>query len=471
MSSIDFHVLLPVWGEDYVDLFLTLTLPAQLSDGNIPYLRNISGNHRYKIYTSRYDAQRIERSPAYSKLANLIETEINYIDDLLEVYNKAGINQHGAMTICHARGVEDANLAGAAVIFLCSDTIIADGGIKRISEVAMWGKRAIMTGGYRVAKSIIPEVIRRYSYPEKHCISIPPRDLVKLSLANIPGQSFVNRNFTDGGWPSNLYWKVGEEGVIQRGMHLLPIMVNPLNKVSIVDNSILEDPATFYGHATDGSDYVRQAVPDYDDVYIVEDSDELVIFDVFSQSGCSSGKEEINPPDRLFSFKMAIWMNENLYPYHVRYFKHRIRFHYGKFSSIWEEVEAESNTLVDDVYACLQLLNTHVLKIRNILTYENIDDIFCILDEVIENTEKLVEKDKLEKASMVFSKVLENVENVRATLMNNIAVIHIKEGRLEIARWLLEQMVREGIGNDIAVANLQVLEELMRNHACSENNL
>ena len=69
------HLIMAVWGRSYVDLFLDLSLPSQLSAGN---LREASqkGNLLYKIYTTKNDIEQITQHPSFKRLSSLVETKI-----------------------------------------------------------------------------------------------------------------------------------------------------------------------------------------------------------------------------------------------------------------------------------------------------------------------------------------------------------------------------------------------------------
>ncbi|MDN3513521.1 MAG: hypothetical protein NG747_03865 [Candidatus Brocadia sp.] len=65
-------------------------------------------------------------------------------------------------------------------------------------------------------------------------------------------------------------------------------------------------------------------------------------------------------------------------------------------------------------------------------------------------------------AHVLFSRMLDRINGVKRTLMNNIAVLHIQEERLEIAEEILTQLMREDCGISDAQENLQKLR-IMKN--------
>ena len=65
----EIHIVNLVWGKVFLDLFLKITLPNQLTDKNLIFLSNqINVNVIYKIYTTDKDKKIIEASESYQRL-------------------------------------------------------------------------------------------------------------------------------------------------------------------------------------------------------------------------------------------------------------------------------------------------------------------------------------------------------------------------------------------------------------------
>jgi hypothetical protein len=84
-----------------------------------------------------------------------------------------------------------------------------------------------------------------------------------------------------------------------------------------------------------------------------------------------------------------------------------------------------------------------------------------IINKAIEEGEVFVGKGSMEKASVLFSLILDKVNELKGTVVNNLAVIHAQEGRLEMAEWLLEYLLKEGYNVDEATANLERVRNLL----------
>ena len=83
-----FHFCSVVWGESFVDKFLNLSLPCQLSLGNLPAISfSKKAGHKYYVFTTSQDARVIQKSPTFVRLSETISTEIHLADDVMERMN------------------------------------------------------------------------------------------------------------------------------------------------------------------------------------------------------------------------------------------------------------------------------------------------------------------------------------------------------------------------------------------------
>jgi hypothetical protein len=108
-ADIKFHFLTAVWGEAYVETFLSVALPNQLSPGNIPSLRSLD-RCIYKIFTTDEDAERIKAAPALKSLVNLMPVEVVTMRGV-----DLNASKYDLSTQCYRQGIHDADKVGAAI--------------------------------------------------------------------------------------------------------------------------------------------------------------------------------------------------------------------------------------------------------------------------------------------------------------------------------------------------------------------
>jgi hypothetical protein len=129
---------------------------------------------------------------------------------------------------------------------------------------------------------------------------------------------------------SFLYWQVASEGFIMRCFHLHPILVNPADGFPRLRRTI------------DGSDFVRQACPNVDGLYVIQDSDEAMYFSVAPPE---QSAEWIDRPKRDYQHVVQWARTMGISKHNLYYLDKIIRFHTGEISEKWAAVEKMSDEL------------------------------------------------------------------------------------------------------------------------------
>jgi hypothetical protein len=158
----------PVWGEPYVSIFTNITLPSQLSAGNLGAFEK--GEVQYVIVTTGHDERKIRESAALKQLQDV--AAVSFI-------------RHQAINgeTSYARQTRAANLAlrqvnsEKSVFFLTADDFFADGlfgyARKRLTE----GARAVIVPTLRANQSGFNAHLRALGVT-----SLKPRELVQLIM-------------------------------------------------------------------------------------------------------------------------------------------------------------------------------------------------------------------------------------------------------------------------------------------------
>jgi O-methyltransferase len=314
-----FHLINVTWGENHTGLFLDVSLPTQLSQGNLPVLAGRPGSV-YKIYAPADEVERISANASYQRLCAIMPAKIIEI----EIGNAA---PHEILTQCHKQAIRDAESVGAAIVFLAPDTALGDGAFATLARLEAAGKKAVMACGVRVTKeSFVPEFLERFRPHGEAAIDLAPRDLCDLSLEHLHAMTEARFWPAATGWPSNLYWAVGRDGLICHCFHLHPMMV------------VASHTGVSFSSTIDG-DYVDQACGQPDDVYVVTDSDELSIFEISSvRHNC-----DIHRRDPLHACSVGLWGAAFANRTHRRLFEFPIRIHRAAYTAAWDAMQAQSD--------------------------------------------------------------------------------------------------------------------------------
>ena len=303
-----FHVVTVVWGSAFIDLFLSVCVPNQLSHGNLGALPQGS---RYRIFTEAEDVPRLTDSPALEALRAVLPVDVVAV-------SMTGVdgNRYKRMTACHSRAAGDAAEAEAALIFLAPDLVLAvlSTGV-RLSREGFLAERGDAGGR-----------------------SLPPRELVRIAMRHLhPATvSLMVDGTATNTVPTSVYWPVrtgGEiAGLLVRSFHLHPFLIDPVRRHQL-------PTGTIDGH------YVMECCPDLRDVYVAADSDELVVFELSPAERTIGNDARRQGVSMLRLAAVAAGCN----PFQRSHWEHIIRLHAGDVDEAWTDAENASRRLARDL--------------------------------------------------------------------------------------------------------------------------
>ncbi len=328
----NYRFITVVWGEAFVKMLVEMAIPNQLSPGNLPSIPNLESS-KYVIYTVPEDARTIQESRSYSLLSSMVPVEFIYIDD--DVLQR---NKYAVLTDCSVRDLRATESEDVAYVYLYPDVLWADGSFKTMSEITEAGKRAILVGPLSVNRETAFEAAGRFISPEDGSINVSSRQLVKFGLDHldsyVDGLCWGSPHFDNS--PAQIYWRVEDEGMLMRGFPLGPFMVRP------------KGPMSYFAGSVDDGDFIRRACPEFDDIHVVEDSDEIFHISL-------APSPDLNPPNKARPVDVARWAAKNTNRHQRRFFEYRIRAHHSDLTPAWKEIEAESDKVVAAVRSFLRL--------------------------------------------------------------------------------------------------------------------
>jgi hypothetical protein len=316
-----FDVVTVVWGARYLQLFLDVCVPNQLTAGNIDALPSGS---RYRVFTSPDDVGLLEASRVMCDVSSLMPVDVVPMREL----SAASKNRFSRMTFCHRQALMDAHRRQSAVIFLCGDHVLSKGAFAAVVRRHEAGMRAVMCAGLRVHREPIVTALRAWNGA-----GVEPRELVAQALGH--PHPFTVAHIVDSPAtalePISAYWSVTGEGILVRGIHLHPLMVDPLYPEVLPEDTI-------DGH------YVNRACPVRSQVHVVRDSDELVLFETSPLDEALPGTAR----GGLSRWRTATMMSHS--DSHQRwYWGQSIRLHACECSDRWRIAEERSDRFARSV--------------------------------------------------------------------------------------------------------------------------
>jgi hypothetical protein len=330
-------LLMPVWGAQFVGRFLEFCLPTMLAPNNIPALAKALPC-RFVLLSSEADEPVIRAHPAWRKLERICEVEIRSIDDLI-----TQANHTATITLAFERAVRQAGHAirRTCFMFLMSDYLVADGSFKSVLTAIQKGASCVLAGNFQIISEDAIPVLRQHFDSTSHEIVLPPRDLVRWSLAHLHPATvanIVNFGLTHNSHTNRLFWRVDEDTLIGRFYLIHPIAIHP----EIDDFTI--------GASWDYS-FVPELCPSGNAVTMTDSDDYLVV--EWQRRGYESENLRAGPIDAAsLAESLADWATEN----HRRNVRQVVTFHAAELPPNLQQVIEQSDAFLQNVRDRLQAL-------------------------------------------------------------------------------------------------------------------
>ncbi|RMH36201.1 MAG: hypothetical protein D6690_07025 [Nitrospirae bacterium] len=428
-----------VWGKTYTQWFMQVGLPSHLAPGNLGLFgQSHTLQGEYHIFTTTNDAAVIKMCPAFRQLANMVQPYIHPIDNLIARYEAEAISKYDVMSLCHAHSVQRAAQIGAGLVVLAPDLVLADGGMQTLLDLASSGKKLVLTGSLRViGESFIREI---HPCADKgHDVSLPlhARELVELVFKHWHpfNQTYLwNSEFFNRRWPAFLFWSVPNEGLVQRGIHLHPLLSFPTTGQQYRWSKDL---------GIDGLDYMIRVCPDQDDLHVIGDSDHVYYVNLDPQWN------DALPRHKASALDIARWVIRQTCDHHRWSMTQPIRHHMGACSSAWLSVEKESESAIHTILKYVEVFEQHA-------------------DLLQELEGRFAEQEG--KIRELIGKCAFLVQD-GARLRNLLGVEYYKAGRLPEAKTFWETALRMDPSCVDAQENLSVLDQSSKSMASTPPSL
>ncbi len=257
-------VLLPVWGYDFTQQFLKLSLPTLLAPGNLPTLAQTLPTE-FIFLTGRKDEAMIRESAGYRHLSKFCSIGFYPIDELVTEGNHST-----TVTLAFASAVRrtgDAML-DTCFFFLVSDYIVADGSLASAIKPMLAGASAVQAGNFQITTEDAVPWLEAEIERSEDVLVLSPRQLMREALSRIHPATVantVNVPVSHNSHCNRLFWRVDSDTLIGRFYLLHMLCIRP----EIVDFVI--------GASCDYS-FIPEMCPS-GNVGIITDSDEYLVIE------------------------------------------------------------------------------------------------------------------------------------------------------------------------------------------------
>jgi hypothetical protein len=339
------RVITYAWGDSYIEDLLSLTIPALLAPGNLPYLAS-QLSCEVVILTEERLFDRVTRNPAIQRLRTICPFKLIGLDDLITAPDK----KYGmALTYALHRGFADLGPAMTDhwLIFLNADFVLAEGSLRNLLDHLLRGERLVASPSYCViAREAKPELLRRVD-PQTAALSMSPREMAKLALAhrhNTIRSKTVNQSAFHIRYMEQFYWLLDDATLLG---HQMPVAI-----VGLRPECYVADPNSYWDHGL-MREFCPTAAPD-----VIGDSDEFLMIELREQDVAHDQILPGWPQARELGERMISWVT----PYQRDFARYPLTLHAGELPADIEEGRRRLNAFVDEVLSYVPAdLPSHVL--------------------------------------------------------------------------------------------------------------
>lgn len=350
--KIDFVTV--VWGNDFVDLFLSVCLPSQLTSNNLPALP--IGEFKYIIYSETKHFEAIKTDKCFSQLERIgINVELRPIE--FSATTSSSVEKYNRLTHCHSHALSKTSENNDLFSWLVPDGYYPDGFFKSLWKLKNKNPRLIVAPWVRVEfDNFLTNLQRTLTIGEQNNrptpiekssliknfllndIKLSTRELVRLTIKTlhpITRSLFVGTE-PSSDWPANIYYQV-PHGIIAKHFHLHPILMKPMKSENIKDGTL--DSAGFF--ASQGFTNKNTLSSD--------DSDENLWFVEISTNNHQLTERVVNEP--LNHYRITSWAEKHSDELQKSsFFKINFKFH-------WKEIDESWNVHIKAAEQCYRNVN------------------------------------------------------------------------------------------------------------------
>ena len=329
-----FRVLVPVWGEAYVDKFCRFALPALLADGNLPALAR-RGDCEVLVLTTRESAAIIDRKGSLAPLAAICRHAFILIDDLL-AFDEYGM----VLTVAYGRGIASMGerQTETAFVFLNADFVFSDGLLAAVLDRIERGYRAVLVPSLRCVAEQVTRQLDREVARHEGVLPLYPAELVRLALDNLhptAAASVVNEGQRHSEVANQFFWRVDDRTLLGRYFLMFMLCIRP------------ETP---FRQAVGWCDYafVPELVPS-GNLDIIADSADGFVLELQARDGEAGTLRDGRFTPEDYAPRLSHWTTDE----HRRYARHDVVFQAGREPAGLDRAKAEFGTFMAELFGKL----------------------------------------------------------------------------------------------------------------------
>ena len=231
------RMIIPIWGEDYIERWLALSFASLCSEGNIPYLDEHS-DLELALATKSDDAARMRGDGRFARMTQGLRIVFVGIDEFFPPRDQ--VSYGVPLALAYGKAIAELGEArlGSFVIIMTADMILSAGSLKSLLDRLEEGYAIVTAPSIRVvdaeARPLLLDRVDReagvMTMSSRHMMAV-----VNAHLHNTVRARTVNEaEFIDSTYYHNIYWRVSDDCLAGHYFLLMPLcfqMQRPLTKV------------------------------------------------------------------------------------------------------------------------------------------------------------------------------------------------------------------------------------------------
>jgi hypothetical protein len=325
------RVITYAWGEQYLDILLSLTIPALLSPGNLPYVA-ASTSCELVILTEERFFPAVSAHPSVMRAKQLCLVRLIALDDLIAQKDKYGM----ALTHALHRGFSDLGpaMTESWQIFLNADFVLAEGSLRSVVTRLAQGERVVASPSYCVDSLAVILELRERIRTGMGILAIPPRELAAIALAHrhntIRGKT-INQSEITLRYMDQFYWRVDDHTLLG---HQMPIAI-----VGMRPERHIAEPNSYWDHGL-----MREYCPDAP-LCVIGDSDEFLMIELREKAVAGELIESGRPFPKTIAERMMSFLTD----YQRNCARHELTLHSREIPPDIASARQQLRSYVDEV--------------------------------------------------------------------------------------------------------------------------
>lgn len=346
-----FYFIVVYWGDQFRNYLINYCLPSLMSPNNIPAIAAMEGN-KFLFCTTSEDWNAITQTSIFLNLQRYIEPY--FIEIPAAPDGKSGCEHMG---VGHKLAAQMAFQDKACGVFLTPDLMVSDGTVLTLQQCARAGYKVVLTAALRFGEEPLFENLHALGIVSKapqHSdaglpLVISGRQMVRAGIKSFHSQTmryeWASPYFSS--FPCACWWRVpgDEEGIVLHSLSWAPFLCD-YSAVAVHDTSVFDE------WTLDG-DYVYENFKDTEDIYIVRDSDEMMLIS-WAPLADRPQSTVPNPIKRLSvignwlkgGILRAVLLSGVFDVLKQRIFFLPVRWHTKDVTSVWDETELNAQNVL-----------------------------------------------------------------------------------------------------------------------------